>query len=58
MVDSKKEEFRVGELKILNLKKVLEEALARPDTFPRKVAVLAGKILALSSAVLPAALYS
>jgi hypothetical protein len=58
MVDSEKEEFRVGESKILKLKKVLEEALARPDTSPRKVAALAGKILALSPAVLPAALYS
>lgn len=48
----------MGESKILNLKKVLEEALARPDTSPRKVAALAGKILALSPAVLPAALYS
>jgi hypothetical protein len=58
MIDSEKEEFRVGELKILKLKKVLEEALARPETSPRKVAALAGKILALSPAVLPAALYS
>jgi hypothetical protein len=58
MVDSKKEEFRVGESKLLKLKKVLEEAVARPTTSPRKVAAMAGKILALSPAVLPAALDS
>jgi hypothetical protein len=58
MVDSEKEEFRVGESKIVKIKKVLEEALAQPNTSPRKVAALAGKILALGPAVLPAALYS
>lgn len=58
MVDSEAEEFRVGESKVQKLKKVLEEAIAQPDTSPRKVAALAGKILALSPAVLPAALYS
>jgi hypothetical protein len=58
MVDSEQEEFRVGESKILKLKKLLEETIARPDTSPRKLAALAGKIPAHSRAVLPASLYS
>jgi ribonuclease HI len=58
LVDSEKEEFRVGEAKLLKLKKFLGEVLAKRDTSPRTIVALAGKILALSPAVLPAALYS
>jgi hypothetical protein len=58
MIDSENQSFKVGESKIQKIKKVLEEAIARPDTSPRKLAELAGKIIAVSPAVLPAALFS
>jgi hypothetical protein len=58
MVDSQEESFRVGDSKLEKIKKVLSEAVAKPVTTPRKVAELAGKILAITPAVLPAALYS
>jgi hypothetical protein len=58
LVDSEDQSFKVGESKMAKLKQLLEETIARPDTSPRKVAELAGKILAVSPAVLPAALYS
>jgi hypothetical protein len=58
MVDSQDQSFRVGESKIIKLKQLLEETIARPESSPRKVAELAGKILAVSPAVMPAALFS
>jgi hypothetical protein len=58
LVDSEDESFRVGESKIQKLKQLLEETIARPQTSVRKIAEIAGKILAVSPAVLPAALYS
>jgi hypothetical protein len=58
IVDSQEESFKVGKAKMQKLKKVLEEAIDKPSTSPRKIAEIAGKILALSPAVLLAALYS
>jgi hypothetical protein len=58
LVDSEDQSFKVGESNIQKLKQLLEETIARPQTSPRKVAEIAGKILAVSPAVLPAALYS
>jgi hypothetical protein len=58
MVDTQKQEFRLGESKVGKLKQTLKDAVAEPKTTPRKLAVMAGRIIAASPAVLPAALYS
>jgi hypothetical protein len=57
IVDSEQQAFRVSEAKIAKLKRALTEMLERPSTSPRKLAALAGKILSVSPAVLPAALF-
>jgi hypothetical protein len=58
IIDSERELFSVSDSKIAKLKQVLEEMIRQPSTSPRKLAALAGKILSVSPAVLPAALYS
>jgi hypothetical protein len=58
LVNSEREMFTVGESKLAKVKEALREMLETPSTSSRKLAALAGKIVALSPAVLPAALYS
>jgi hypothetical protein len=58
LVDSRDEMFRVSESKLAKVKEVLEEMIGSPSTSRRKLAALAGKLVALGPAVLPAALYS
>jgi hypothetical protein len=58
IIDSQRQQFKVSDSKIQKLKQALEEMINRPTTSPRKLAALAGKILSISPAVLPAALYS
>jgi hypothetical protein len=58
LVDSRDEMFRVSESNLAKVKEVLEEMTRSPTTSPRKLAALAGKLVALGPAVLPAALYS
>jgi hypothetical protein len=50
--------FKVSESKIQKLKQALDDMIEKPSTSPKKIAALAGKIMAVSPAVLPAALYS
>lgn len=52
------QQFKVSETKINKVKKALTEMIEAPSTSPRKLAALAGKLVALSPAVLPAALLS
>jgi hypothetical protein len=58
LADSEHEQFRVAETKVTKIKQALEEMVQSPTTSPRKLAALAGKLIALSPAVLPAALFS
>jgi hypothetical protein len=58
MIDSEEQMFKVGDAKVAKLKTALQEALFNPTISPRKLAALAGQIIAVSPAVLPAALYS
>jgi hypothetical protein len=58
LIDSKHQMFRVSESKLAKVREALKEMLETPTTSARKPAALAGKIVALSPAVLPAALYS
>jgi hypothetical protein len=58
IVDAKQQIFKVSEAKIRKLQQALDDMIQRPSTSPRKIAALAGKILSVSPAVLPAALYS
>lgn len=58
LIDTERQMFRVSESKLAKVKEALREMLRTPTTSARKLAALAGKIIALSPAVLPAALYS
>jgi hypothetical protein len=58
MVDSEKQAFQLSESKAEKLKETFREAIKEPTTSPRKLAVMAGRIVSASPAVLPAALYS
>jgi hypothetical protein len=58
LVESEEQMFKVSDSKLAKVKNALEEMLLTPTTSSRKLAALAGKIVALSPAVLPAALYS
>jgi hypothetical protein len=58
LIDSEEQMFKVSDSKLANVKDALEEMLQTPTTSFRKLAALAGKIVALSPEVLPAALYS
>jgi hypothetical protein len=58
LIDSEEQMFKVSDLKLAKVKSALEEMLQTPTTSSRKLAALARKIVALSPAVLPAALYS
>lgn len=58
LVDSREQMFKVSDSKLAKVKTALEEMLRTPTTSSKKLAALAGKIVALSPAVLSAALYS
>jgi hypothetical protein len=58
MIDTFKEVFTVGEKKIEKLKEALAEVIGKPTTMPGELAGIAGKIIATSPAVMPAALFS
>jgi hypothetical protein len=58
MLDSTEQKFEVGTPKVENLLSFLQEILARPSVSARDLAQAAGKIISLSPAVAPAALYS
>jgi hypothetical protein len=58
LIDSEEQMFKVGDSKIEKLKTALREVLFRPDSSARHLAALAGQLIAVSPAVLPAALYS
>jgi hypothetical protein len=52
------ETFKVAPSKLAKIKEALEEAIRKPSTSSRELASLAGKLVALSPAVLPALLFS
>jgi hypothetical protein len=58
MVNSCEQTFQLSEGKLTKLKDALKQAIAEPTTSPRRLAAIAGKLVAASPAVLPAALYS
>jgi hypothetical protein len=51
------ETFKVAPSKLAKIKQVLQEAIANPSTSNQELASLAGKLVALSPAVLPALLF-
>jgi hypothetical protein len=57
MVDSERQEFRLSKNKAEKLKESLRAVIAEPSTSPRELATMAGRIIAASPGVLPAALY-
>jgi hypothetical protein len=58
MIDSLRERFVVGTSKLDKLKQFLTSILVKPTVSARDLAQVAGKIISLSPAVAPAALYS
>jgi hypothetical protein len=58
MLDSTKQNFEVGGSKMEKVKKTLRSVLAKSKVTARDLAQAAGKIISLSPAVAPAALYS
>jgi hypothetical protein len=58
MVDTREQAFKLGGSKVEKLKQAMRDAMAEREMTPRKLAVMAGRIIAASPAVLPAALYS
>jgi hypothetical protein len=58
MIDSIQERFEVGKPKVEKLKDFLRSVLSRSTVSARDLAQVAGKIISLSPAVVPAALYS
>jgi hypothetical protein len=58
MVNSWEQTFELSESKVTKLKDILKQAIAEYSTSPRRLAAVAGKLIAASPAVLPAALYS
>jgi hypothetical protein len=58
MIDTCEESFTVGESKLDKIKAVLREVVREPDTTPRTLARVAGKIISTSPAIMPAALFS
>jgi hypothetical protein len=58
MLDSERERFEVGQQKLEKLKDFLRHILSKPFVSARDLAQVAGKIISLSLAVAPAALYS
>jgi hypothetical protein len=58
LVDSLEQRFMIGESKVAKIKAVLLDTIKDPTTTPRKLAKLAGKLVSISPAVLPAALFS
>jgi hypothetical protein len=58
MIDTCKETFTVDESKLEKIKAVLRETIRQPETTPRTLARVAGKIISTSPAIMPAALFS
>ena len=58
VVDTQAEQFRVSEAKLAKVKAVLSELIDSAEVSPRLLAKVAGKIIAMGPAVLPASLYS
>ncbi|GAQ85469.1 reverse transcriptase [Klebsormidium nitens] len=58
VVDTQAEQFRVSTAKMTKVKAALGELLGAKEVSPRILAKVAGKIIALGPAVLPASLYS
>jgi hypothetical protein len=58
LVDSEGQQFEVAASKIEKLKEFLQLTLSKESVSPRDLAQVAGKIISLSPAVAPAALYS
>lgn len=56
--DTCEEMFKVGETKLEKLKEALRKIILKPEITPRILAGIAGKIIATSPAVMPAALFS
>jgi hypothetical protein len=57
MVKSQEQTFKLSKSKMAKMKEALRQAIAIPSTSPRQLAAIAGKLIAASPAVLPAALY-
>jgi hypothetical protein len=57
-VDPEEQQFKVEEVNLEKLKLALREVLSRPTSSARQIAAIAGKIVAISPAVLPAAMFS
>jgi hypothetical protein len=58
IVDSLEEQILISESKVQKIKLILADTIRDPSTTPRKLAKLAGKLVSISPAVLPAALFS
>ncbi|GAQ93525.1 reverse transcriptase [Klebsormidium nitens] len=58
VVDTQAQQFRVSEAKLAKVKVVLSELIDSADVSTRLLAKVAGKIIAMGPAVLPASLYS
>lgn len=58
VVDTCAQEFRVSETKLVKVRAVLSELASAQTVTPRLLARVAGKIIAMGPAVLPASLYS
>lgn len=57
-VDSEEQEFRVGEAKLKKLKEALGGIPTSSEVSARQLAALAGQLVSISPAVLPASLFS
>lgn len=58
VVDTTLQQFRVSETKLAKVRTVLSELMGADSVTPRMLAKVAGKIIAMGPAVLPASLYS
>jgi hypothetical protein len=58
LLDTLKETFKVAQSNLDSIKELLQEVIAQPSVSNRELASLAGKLVALSPAVLPALLFS
>jgi hypothetical protein len=58
VVDTTSQQFRVADSKLDKVKSVLSELISSETVTPRLLARVAGKIISMSPAVLPASLYS
>jgi hypothetical protein len=58
LVNSRAESFTVADTKLAKVAAALQELLETPTVSPRQLASVAGKLIALSPAMIPASLYS